>query len=426
MVESRLGLGKDLKNPFTGESELRLIDAYFLGAMLTGIQETTKDSSPRQSFAKWMFSIRLNPWHAGYRAALDDQRNLILTFLKSAGITNKGDLEYGKQGNRGGAPGYQFNLALRVKLTRTALYRLCEKIARSRNELFAGALLVGAYDCKGYFDKNRKYLAIDCPEPRQEQILKDCLSKYGVTDINYNPERYRGNAKPREPQLRIKFTQLGIFVREIGWTWEFKRILLENYFPQYGDIPHYGRIAQYILNACAIDCLSMPTDEDGPLLSTIEQDLGIIDAQLTAEATARDTPINKLANYEYKSLTSRQKRNTRIVKISLIRCGWRCEIGIAHGSKHETFPRWKDGKDYLEPHHLIPLKARSNFKSEIDCPANVVMLCSKCHDEIHYGENRETLISELYELRKQRLEDAGLLVMTDGNRLDENTLKKMY
>ena len=170
----------------------------------------------------------------------------------------------------------------------------------------------------------------------------------------------------------------------------------------------------------------MPTDEDSPLLSTIEQDLGIIDAQLTAEATARDTPSNKLTNYEYKSLTSRQKWNTRIVKISLIRCGWRCEIGIAHGSKHETFPRRKDGKDYLEPHHLIPLKARSNFKSEIDCPANVVMLCSKCHDEIHYGENRETLISELYELRKQRLEDAGLLVMTDGNRLDENTLKKMY
>lgn len=54
------------------------------------------------------------------------------------------------------------------------------------------------------------------------------------------------------------------------------------------------------------------------------------------------------------------------------------------------------------------------------------MLCSKCHDEIHYGINREKLITELFESRKSRLEAAGLLVMVNGEKLDAAKLIEMY
>ena len=82
-----------------------------------------------------------------------------------------------------------------------------------------------------------------------------------------------------------------------------------------------------------------------------------------------------------------------------------CEID----TMHSTFKR-KDGlRNYTEAHHLIPLKNQDDFVDvDLDNPANIVSLCSNCHNWIHYGDEAQMLIEKLYNSRKKRLRTAGL------------------
>lgn len=48
------------------------------------------------------------------------------------------------------------------------------------------------------------------------------------------------------------------------------------------------------------------------------------------------------------------------------------------------------------------------FCNSLDVPANIVSLCSNCHNEIHYGKKFDLLISKLYEERKEDLKEAGI------------------
>ena len=422
----KLQLGKSLKNPFTGKAELGLIDVYFLGAMLSNFEESLGDNcSPRQSSDTWFFSYRLNKtkMYPDRRIALCDQRDQVTSLLKRAGIDGKNKPISGKSG---GARGYQFAVRLTKKITLSYLYKLCETITRNKDKRFAGALLVGAYDCKSYLDNNGKYLAIDCPAEKEADILKKCLAKFDIDKVNYNPKRTRNTPKPRKPQLRIKFKQLSVFTCEIGWAWEFKHLAAVERISHEKSLLQRGRVAQLILNTGQNNYSTAPIDEDQPLLNALSQNLSTTAEQARKIAETSDTPKDRLSNYVYLSSDKRQKRDALTVKESLVHCDWKCEIGTANATAHETFLRLRDGNPYLEPHHLIPLKSRNRFEYEIDCSANVVMLCSKCHDEIHYGVNREKLITELFESRKSRLEAAGLLVMANGEKLDAAKLIEMY
>ena len=429
MNECKLQLGKNLKNPFNGKAELGLIDAYFLGAMLSNFEESLGDDcSPRRSSDTWVFSYRLNKTKtkSDRQIALDDQKNQVTSLLERVEISSKNQPISVKSVKSGGAHGYQFAVRLPKKITLNYLYKLCDKITRNKDKRFAGALLVGTYDCKSYLDNTGKYLAIDCPAVKEADILKKCLAKFNIEKVNYNPKRTRNTPKPRKPQLRIKFKQLAIFICEIGWTWEFKHIAAIECIPQEKDLLQRGRVAQLILNTGKNNCSTALINEDQPLLDALSQDLSEIDEQTRKSVETPDTPKDRLSNYVYLSSDKRQKRDALTVKESLVRCGWKCEIGTANTTAHETFLRLRDGEPYLEPHHLIPLKSRNRFEYEIDCSANVVMLCSKCHDEIHYGVNREQLITELFKSRKSRLEAAGLLVMVNGEELDAANLIEMY
>lgn len=45
----------------------------------------------------------------------------------------------------------------------------------------------------------------------------------------------------------------------------------------------------------------------------------------------------------------------------------------------------------MEPHHLIPLQYHEEFEWSLDVEANVVSLCSECHNQIHYGDGKKYL-----------------------------------
>ena len=95
---------------------------------------------------------------------------------------------------------------------------------------------------------------------------------------------------------------------------------------------------------------------------------------------------------------------------ALIRAGYTCEIN----SEHTSFISRKTGKPYMETHHLIPLEYWESFDKNLDVEANIVCLCSNCHNEIHYGKYSAELIRPLYEKRKDELHSAGIDIDIDS------------
>lgn len=102
---------------------------------------------------------------------------------------------------------------------------------------------------------------------------------------------------------------------------------------------------------------------------------------------------------------------------ALDKAGYKCENEI----KHITFTRRTTGKNYTEPHHLIPISAYNDFEFSLDIEANICSLCCSCHNCLHYGvdEERLPILKKLYEERKELLKITNIYV-------DFKTLKKYY
>ena len=100
---------------------------------------------------------------------------------------------------------------------------------------------------------------------------------------------------------------------------------------------------------------------------------------------------------------------------ALAHAGHKCEIN----PEHKSFERKKANINYMEPHHLVPLSRSGEFEVSLDREQNIVSLCSNCHNQIHYGKGAEKLVEQLYEQRKELLEEIGIEVS-----LEE--LLKMY
>ena len=99
-------------------------------------------------------------------------------------------------------------------------------------------------------------------------------------------------------------------------------------------------------------------------------------------------------------------RDRQIAVNALAHAEFVCEID----SKHPTFIRKNSDKNYTEPHHLVPLAMQEQFDVSLDVEENIISLCSNCHNEIHYGEDADRLIRELYVKRKDYLVKAGIIV----------------
>lgn len=108
-------------------------------------------------------------------------------------------------------------------------------------------------------------------------------------------------------------------------------------------------------------------------------------------------------------LVSKGKQKTyprdRAVAINaLVHANHACEVD-AH---HDTFIRRSDGKPYTEPHHLVPLAFSDSFDVSLDVEENVISLCSTCHNRIHYGKDAAEIVKNLYDQRKNLLQQVGI------------------
>lgn len=115
---------------------------------------------------------------------------------------------------------------------------------------------------------------------------------------------------------------------------------------------------------------------------------------------------------EVKALYSYNKNNSiqniRDLNVSfnaLKLANFKCEIA----NNHKTFIRKSAPISYTEGHHIVPLKYQSNFNVNLDVEANIVSLCSNCHNQLHYGKDFEKILKAIFtEDRKKRLKKCGI------------------
>lgn len=103
-------------------------------------------------------------------------------------------------------------------------------------------------------------------------------------------------------------------------------------------------------------------------------------------------------------------RNQDIKSQALLLANYKCEVN----NNHITFTAESTSKNYMEVHHIIPLKYQSYFNDSIDIIENVIVLCPNCHKALHYGT---------YEVKKDLLK---LIIEKRHIELDLNILMKFY
>jgi hypothetical protein len=56
---------------------------------------------------------------------------------------------------------------------------------------------------------------------------------------------------------------------------------------------------------------------------------------------------------------------------------------------------------------------QDDYNYNLDVQANIVSLCSNCHNQLHYGQSPESLLIKLYEARKDGLKASGIEIDLD-------------
>lgn len=101
-------------------------------------------------------------------------------------------------------------------------------------------------------------------------------------------------------------------------------------------------------------------------------------------------------------------RNLGYAKYALEKANYQCEID----ESHKTFMSYSSKQQYVEAHHLIPLKVQDEFNFSLDVPGNIVSLCPNCHRLIHFASlfDKKKILLQLFNKRKDQLKKYEIFV----------------
>lgn len=115
--------------------------------------------------------------------------------------------------------------------------------------------------------------------------------------------------------------------------------------------------------------------------------------------------VKKLYESTNKNNTTLSIRDLNVCYNALVLANFKCEVD----SSHETFMRKNVNRPYTEGHHIIPLRFQDKFDVNLDVEANVVSLCSNCHNKLHYGRDFEDVLIKIFTKDRQtRLKKSGI------------------
>ena len=145
----------------------------------------------------------------------------------------------------------------------------------------------------------------------------------------------------------------------------------------------------------------------------------ILEEQNESSSDDYQLKIEKAIRYEgitYKKKAG-QKKKTKVLSEHYMRdpqaaayakqqAGYKCEFN----PEHKTFTSGISNLQYVEAHHLIPMRYQNQFEQSLDIPENIVALCPNCHRAIHHGsENcKKEILEKLLQDRKDSLKENGI------------------
>ncbi len=115
------------------------------------------------------------------------------------------------------------------------------------------------------------------------------------------------------------------------------------------------------------------------------------------------------AQYNEASISRKYRRNPLLGKIAIQNAYYACE----NNHEHITFKSAKTQKNFMEAHHLVPVKYQQQIWQEyninVDCVENIVSLCPTCHRAFHNGtkEVKAQLIENIYNQIVPRYKSIG-------------------
>lgn len=107
-------------------------------------------------------------------------------------------------------------------------------------------------------------------------------------------------------------------------------------------------------------------------------------------------------------------RNEDFVKIILEENNYKCEVN----ENHKTFINETTKEQYMEAHHLIPMKEYETYEKKgkcIDVLENMCCICPNCHRLLHHGvyEDKEDILKKLHTKKQILLKKAELEISFD-------------
>lgn len=102
----------------------------------------------------------------------------------------------------------------------------------------------------------------------------------------------------------------------------------------------------------------------------------------------------------------RYKRDIRVAARALRTAGFSCEADPTHFS----FTAKRNGKNFVEAHHLFPMSRQPGFPVSLDVPENIMALCPTCHRLLHHGivAEKRPLLTGFYRQRSTGLKGRGI------------------
>ncbi len=109
---------------------------------------------------------------------------------------------------------------------------------------------------------------------------------------------------------------------------------------------------------------------------------------------------------EGKAKILREKTDGKLKATRMELANHNCEID----SNHKTFTNSSGKYQYLECHHIIPLKAQKDFPNiKLDSMFNIIALCPICHMQVHHANREEkcAIFLKMYNIRKDEMVEHG-------------------
>lgn len=138
--------------------------------------------------------------------------------------------------------------------------------------------------------------------------------------------------------------------------------------------------------------------------------------QYYSDIDSIDQINNRIPVFTHTSSGDKVKTDPRLAKTAIVTADYKCECGNDHVSFTD-----KKGHNYVEAHHLIPIKAQKNIYQNLDRTENIVSLCPNCHKAIHLGnkDTREKILNILVTKRQALLSNVGLEIESTDSLLEK-------